>query len=152
MTNLQDRVLEIFKDLKTSKNGVQKPQSFDAKIRRWDRRSQDEAGQAISDLISDNYMSVNDGWYVLTEKGYNHIYKDYSIDDTEEIILDTVRKHKVGVGNIIKENWLTSTQQSVGRFHFDNFNKALQNIIDKGFLENTNQGLKLTLSGYEKIY
>jgi hypothetical protein len=152
MTNLQERILEIFKDLKTSKNGVQKPQSFDSKIRLWDRRSQDEAEQAIADLITDNYMSVNESWYVLTEKGYNYIYRDYSIEDTEEIILDIVRNHKVGVGNIIIQNWFTSTQQSADRFHFDNFNKALQNIIDKDFLENTEQGLKLTSSGYEKIY
>ena len=151
MTNTQEKILDVFKKHKTPKDGLIKPQSFD--IRSWDRRSQDEFPEAMKQLIADGYSSVKDDWYVLTEKGYNHIYCDYSIEDTKEIILGVFRKHKVGVGEILMQNHFISVQKNADRFHFDNFNSAMQSLISDGLIEITDKGYtKLTQSGYDKIY
>lgn len=151
MTDTQEKIFEVFKKHKTPKDGVIKPQSFD--IRNWDRRIHDEFQDAIGQLITDNYVSTKDGWYVLTEKGYNHIYSNYTIEDTIELILDVFRKHKVIVGEILMQNHFIKPQQDMDRFHFDNFSIAMQKIIVDGLIELTKEGCyKLTQFGYNRIY
>ena len=151
MTNTQEKILDVFKKHKTPKDGVLKHQSLN--IHSWDRRSQDEFQKSMNDLISKGYVSTKEEWYVLTEKGYDHIYRDYSIAYTEEIILDVFRKHKTGVGQILMQNHFITVQQNADRFHFDNFNIALNNIIAGGLIEITNEGYyKLTQAGYDRIY
>jgi hypothetical protein len=152
MTNTQQKILEVFKEFKTSLNGVLKPQSLDSRIRNWDRRSQDEAANAVEQLIKEEYISTNDNWYVLLEKGYNHLFSDYKLEDTENIILDVFKKHKIGVGQMLMTNSFISTQNSAERFHFDNFNNAINSLIQKHLIESTERGYILTQSGYEKIY
>lgn len=107
----------------------------------------------MQQLISDEYISIKDNWYVLTEKGYDHLYSDYSIEDTKDLILGVFRKHKVGVGEILMQNHFISLQQDMDRFHFDNFNAALHSLIAEGQIEiNEKNYYKLTQSGYDKIY
>ena len=151
MTNTQEKILDVFKKHKTPKEGILKPQSINIRI--WDRRSQDEFENAMKQLIADEYVSVKNEWYVLTEKGYNHIYCDYSIEDTKELILEVFRKHKIGVGEILMPNHFISLQQNIDRFHFDNFTIAIQSLILERLIENTDKSYyKLTQSGYDKIY
>ena len=151
MTSTQEKILEVFKKHKTPKDGVIKPQSFD--IRSWDRRSQDEFQDAMNQLITDGYVSTKDNWYVLTEIGYDHNYSEYSIEDTKELIMGVFKKHKVGVGEILMQNHFITLQQTMERFHFDNFNSAIQGLISDELFEITDKGYyKLTQSGYDKIY
>lgn len=151
MTNTQEKILEVFKKHKVPVNGILKPQSIN--FRTWDRRSQDEFQISMNELIEEGYVSVRDNWYVLEEKGYRYIYRNYSIEDTKKIILDVFRKHKVGVGEILMSNHFITTQQNAERFHFDNFNSAMQDLIADGLIEFTDKGYyMLTQLGYDNIY
>lgn len=151
MTNTQEKILEVFKKFKTPKDGIIKLQSFNTQT--WDRKSQDEFNSAMQQLISDVYVSTKDGWYVLTEDGYNYIYRKYSIEDTKQLIMNVFRNHKVGVGGILMQNNFITLQQTAERFHFDNFTFALQSLISDGLIEVNEIGYyKLTQSGYDRIY
>lgn len=152
MTNTEQKILDVFKEFKTSRNGVLKPQSLDSRIRSWDRRSQDESRASIQQLISDEYITINDNWYILLDKGYDYISKDYSIEDTEALILDIFRKHKKGIGEMLMTNSFLAVQQSAERFHFDNFDNAFKSLISKGLLEQVERGFRLTQKGYDTIY
>lgn len=153
MTNLKQRILEIFKDFKTPVNGILKPQSVEGRIRNWDRRSQDEANGAFNELISDGYIGLKDGWYTLTQKGYNHLNKDYSITDTENIILDFLKSRNLKAGYVIMPNWFNSLLTKLDRVHFDNFYTALQNVIDNGIIEvRSNNDMFFTQKGYDALY
>lgn len=151
MTNTQEKILEIFKKHKTPKEGVIRPQSFD--INSWDRLSQDEFAEAINQLIEEGYVSVKEGWYLLTEKGYDYIFRNYSIKDTEEVILNFFRKHKIREGEVLMQRNFNSLQEE-DRFHFDNFNNAMQNLILEGLIEITVEKnyFKLTQAGYNRVY
>lgn len=152
MTNTAEKILEVFKEFKTPVNGVLKPQSLDSRIRNWDKRSQDEAANAINQLITDEYISTKDNWYVLLEKGYTHLFSGYKLEDTENIILSVFAKHKIGVGQMLMTNSFITLQNSVERFHFDNFNNAINSLIEKGLIQTTERGYILTQNGYDKIY
>ncbi len=152
MDNLQQEILKIFGEFKTPVNGIISLQSVESRIRNWDRRSQDNSKQALDELISTGYVGTKNSWLTLTQKGYDFLNQGNSIADTEEIILDFLRKRNLGVGHIIMENWFTSLRTKLERFHFDNFNEALQNIINKGFIEVRSDGLFFTQKGYDKIY
>ena len=74
MTSTQEKILDVFKQNNIPKNGILSPQLID--YFSWDRLSQDEFPDAMQGLINDGFVSTKDIWYVLTEKGYNCIYKD----------------------------------------------------------------------------
>jgi len=151
MTNTQEKILEVFKEHKVSRNGVLKPQSIN--IRSWDRRSQDEFENEIKQLIEDEYIFIKDSWYVLTDKGCDYIYRNYSIETTKSLILEVFKKHKIGIDEIIMQNSFIKLQQSVDRFHFDNFTLAFQNLISDEYIEIAgNNCYKLTKLGYDNIY
>jgi len=152
MDNLQQEILRIFGEFKTPVNGILNPQSLQSRIRNWDRRSQDNSVQALNELISNGYVGTKENWFTLTQRGYDFLNQDLSIEDTENIILDFLRNRNLGVGHVIMENWFINLTTKLERFHFDNFNKALQNIIAKGFIEVRNNGLFLTQEGYDKLY
>lgn len=152
MDNLQQKILEIFGEFRTPINGVLKPQSLESRINKWDKRSQDNSSQALDALISNGYVGIKDSWLQLNQKGYDFLNQGLKIEDTENIILDFLRKKNLGVGNIIMENWFTSLTNNLQRFHFDNYKEAFQNIIKKGFIEKRNNRLFLTQEGYDKLY
>lgn len=152
MDNLQEQILRIFGEFKTSVNGILKPQSIESRVRNWDKRSQDNAPQALNDLISNGYVGTKDSWLTLTQKGYDYLNQGLSIEHTENIILDFLRKRNLGVGHVIMPSWFTSLTTQLERFHFDNFNVALNNIIKNGYIEARNNGLFLTQIGYDKLY
>lgn len=153
MDNLQQKILEIFAEFRTPVNGVLKLQSIESKITKWDRRSQDNSQQALNSLISDGYIiDTKDYWLRLTQKGYDFLNQGYSILDTEEVILDFLKMRSLKTGHVIMENWLTNLTTKLERFHFDNFHEALQNIVDKGYIELRHNGMFLTQKGYDKIY
>ncbi|MPT35695.1 MAG: hypothetical protein E2604_11580 [Flavobacterium sp.] len=153
MDQLKQRILEIFREFKTPVNGILKPQSVEGRIRNWDRRSQDDANEAINELISEEYIGVKDNWYTLTQKGYNHLNEDYSITDTENIILNFLKSRNLKAGDVIMPNWFNSLLQNIGRVHFDNFNTALQNVIHKGIIEvRSNNDMFFTQKGYDELY
>lgn len=152
MDNLQQKILEIFGEFRTPVNGVLKPQSIYSRITNWDRRSQDNSQQALNDLMSDGYIGTKDNWLTLTQQGYDFLNKGYSISDTESIILDFLKDRNLGVGHVIMENWFISLTTKLERFHFDNFNNAFQNIIDKGYIEVRSNGMFFTQRGYDEIY
>ncbi|MPS74240.1 MAG: hypothetical protein E2590_13990 [Chryseobacterium sp.] len=152
MDNLQQKLLQIFGEFRTPVDGVLKPQSLESRIKNWDRRSQDNAHQALNDLISNGYVGTKDSWFTLTQKGYDFLNQGLSIEDTENIIMEFLRKRNLGVGHAIMANWFTSLTTRLERFHFDNFNNALQNIINKGFIEERSNGLFFTQKGYDRVY
>ncbi|MCL2597478.1 MAG: hypothetical protein FWD66_07445 [Paludibacter sp.] len=104
-------------------------------------------------LIDDGFVSTKDDrWYILTEQGYEYIYKNYTVKDTEELIMSVFRKHKKGIGEPIMSNSFLSLQQDMERFHFDNYGLAFQNLIEGNFIELVNDRLyKLTKDGYDRI-
>lgn len=152
MTSTQEKILEVFKEFKIAINGILNPQSLNSRIRTWGKRSQDESTEAIKQLITGGYISSDDKWYILLEKGYNYIFRNYSIEDTEQLILDVFRKHKIGVGEILMQNSFLSFRQEAERFHFENFNNAILNLHTKRLIESSDMGYKLTQAGYERIY
>lgn len=103
-------------------------------------------------MISNGYVGTKDNWLRLTQKGYDFLNQGFSISDTERVILDFLRKRNLGVGHAIMENWFTSLTPKLERFHFDNFNKALQNIVDKGYIEIRSNEMFFTQKGYDEIY
>lgn len=152
MDKLKENILKIFREFKTPVNGILKPQSLEGRIIKWDRRSQDNAQQALTELISEGYVGTKEGWLTLTQKGYDFLNIGYSIIETETVILNFLSKRNLGVGNVIMENWFNSELPKLERIHFDNFNTALQNIINKGFIEVRTNGWFLTQEGYDEIY
>ncbi|ADQ82989.1 hypothetical protein J5295_08840 [Riemerella anatipestifer] len=152
MENLQERILKIFSEFKTPVNGILMPQSIESRISKWDRRSQDEASNALNELISNGYVGTSGHWLTLTQKGYDFLNQGLSIEDTENVILEFLRKRNLGVGHVIMENWFISLQNQIERFHFDNFNVALNNILNKGYIEQRDNGIFLTQKGYDKLY
>lgn len=152
MDILQSKVLQIFREFKTPVDGILNPQSIQSKIRNWDRRSQDNSLVAINELKSNGYIGTKDNWFTLTQKGYNFLYEGFSIEDTENIILEFLRKRNLGVGHVIMKNWFTSFTTEIERYHFDNFNEAFSNIIEKEYIEVRQNGLFFTQKGYDKVY
>jgi predicted transcriptional regulator len=152
MTIRQDLILKAFKKLRVPCDGALKPESLDIEIKRWPEPYQDEAFDALKRLVDSEYILVRGSSYVLTEKGYDYIYKDYSIRDTEKIILDEIRRRDIDAGNIIMSNWLNALQRDMEIFHSDNFNNAIRSLIDKGFIEAAEMGYKLTQEGYSEAY
>lgn len=152
MDNLQQKILKIFGEFKTPANGILKPQSLSSRIKNWDRRSQDNSQQALDELISNGYVGTKDNWLTLTQKGYDFLNQGFSIEDTENIILDFLRNRNFGVGHVIMENEFANLTRKLERFHFENFNQAVQNIISNGFIEVRNNRLYLTQEGYDKLY
>ena len=152
MENLQERILKIFNEFKTPVDGILSPRSIESKISKWDKRSQDEAPDALNELISNGYVGTKDNWLTLTQRGYDYLNQGLSIEDTENVILDFLRQRKLSVGHVIMENWLTNLTTRLERFHFDNFNKALNNIFNKGYIEQRDNGMFLTQRGYDKLY
>jgi len=152
MTNTQERLLDIFKSNKVGVGHILKPQVIMSKTRSWDRRALDEAQGAINGLVDEGYISTNGDFFVLEQKGYDHIYAGYSILDTERMIMDVFRRHKIGVGQMIMSNSFLELERSMERFHFDNYNQAFQNLGRKGMIEFVERGYKLTQIGYDAIY
>jgi hypothetical protein len=152
MTITEELTLKAFKKFRIPSGGVLKAESFSAEMKRWHKAYQEEAFSARKKLIDGGYLSIKDKCYILTDKGYNYIYKDYSVIDTEKLILTKIGRHGIDVGNIIMTGWLNSLQLEAERFHSDNFNNAIQNLMEKGFIETVEIGYRLTQEGYSKIY
>jgi predicted transcriptional regulator len=152
MNELKEKILDIFREFKTPVNGVLNPKSIEGRILKWNRTLQENTQQSITELISEGYVGSKEGWLTLTQKGYDFLYNGYSILETESIILDFLAKRNLGVGNVIMQNWFNSELTKLERIHFDNFNTALQNIIDKGFIDAGTNGWFLTQKGYDEIY
>jgi hypothetical protein len=152
MTNLQEQILEVFKDFKVSRNGVMNPLSLDMRIKKWDSNSRNDSATAVKELIGNGYISFDQNWYTLLDKGYDHIFYGYSIADTESLILGEFKSRKISIGHRLMRDSLSPLQQSLERFHFDNFNPALKNLILVGLIEIEDRSYKLTQKGYDKIY
>lgn len=152
MDNLQQKILAIFSIFKTPVNGNLKLQNIESQIKNWDKRSQDNSQTALETLISNGYIYKDDTWLKLTQKGYDFLNQGYSIKNTEDLILNFLVKRNLSVGDIILYNWFTALFPKLERIHLDNFNDALQNIINKGFIEIRDSKMYLTQGGYDKIY
>ena len=152
MNQTKIKILEVFREFKTPVDGILNPQSLNSRIMKWDVKSQDESKNAIEELMKDEYIGMNDRFLTLTQKGFDFLNQDYDIEDTETIVLDMLRKRKLRVGNVIMPNWLTAEQQNLERIHFENFNQAINNVLQKEYIEEKPNGLFLTQKGYDKIY
>jgi len=152
MKELEQCLIDVFKEFKVPKNGIIRSQTLYGRIRTWDRPAQDGATSALNQLISDGYIAFDDNHYILLENGYNYIFRNYSIVDTEKVILNEFKIRKLGVDHILPSNTLISLQQSVERFHFDNFTIALERLISQKHIKELDHGYILTGKGYDEIY
>ena len=152
MTGMQERIFKVFKEFKVSRNGVIDSHSLDKTIKKWGTGSRDGEDKAIDELIALAYLSFDNDWYTLLAKGYDHIYAGYSIGDTELLILGEFKARKISPGHRLMRDSLSPFQHSLERFHMDNFNTALLNLISIGFLVKEERGYILTQNGYDKIY
>lgn len=150
---MRERILEIFKKQKTPVNGFVMNRVFSTFIRTLNPREQDEFPTALQGLLDEGYIETRDGDYILTQEGYNYIYRDYTLNETEEIILNVFREHKIRAGQILMQNTFTILQNRLERIHFDNFNNAINSLITDGLITITPQRhFMLTQNGFEHIY
>lgn len=152
MTNTQELILQVFQDFKTAREGVLKPQSLDTRVRKWERPAQEEAAEALQGLMAEDYVSTKEGWYVLTGKGYDYIYRNHSVAETEKIIRQELKRRNLAAGNSILLNWFNTLKHEIDRYHFDHFNEAFQNLVNEEIMEAAERGYKLTDKGYNQLY
>ena len=152
MTGIQDRIFKVFKEFKVSRNGVIDNNSLDVTIKKWGTGSREGEAAALNELISLGYLSLDNNWYTLLPKGYDHIYHGYSVTDTESLILGEFKARKISPGHRLMRDSLSPFQHSLERFHMDNFNPALLNLMTFGFLQKQDRGYILTQKGYDKIH
>jgi len=133
MNQVQQLILEIFKEFKVPVDGIINPMSF--RVNSWDRNLQDQFIDSIEKLIKEGYVFSKEKNYGITQKGYDLIYQNYSIKDTEELILSLFKKHKVGVDEILMSNNFTLFVNELERYHFDNFTNAIDSLIKETSIE-----------------
>jgi wobble nucleotide-excising tRNase len=152
MNEVSKRIMEIFRKAKVGADNVLKTQVVQEAIRSWDRPAQGEAQKASNKLMDEGYLQAKEGWYVLTQKGYDYVYEGYSIEDTKRLILDEFERKKVGASEGMMVNSLISLKQNAGRFDMDNFAKAMQEMANDAWIKESGHMLLLTEEGYKKVY
>jgi hypothetical protein len=152
MTGMQERIFNVFKEFKVSRNGVIDSNSLDLTIKKWGTGSREGEDKALGELVALGYLSFENNWYTLLGKGYDHIYDGYTITDTESLILGEFKARKINAGHRLVRDSLSPLQHSLERYHIDNFNAALLNLITLGFLVKEDRSYILTQNGYDKIY
>lgn len=151
MTSTQEKILNNFKHYKTPVDGILNPRSID--VRSWDRRSQDEFNDHLENLIEQEYLGTKNSWLTLKQKGYDYLYRDYKVQDTKDLIMQVFAEHELGVNQVLMKRVFNNFVQKLERFHFDNFNKAMDSLISDELIEpQDDRFLKLTQKGYDYIY
>ena len=149
MNNLQLKILNIFREFKNGVGHVLNPQSLNSKISQWDRRSQDESQTAIENLVTEGFISYDGSHFILNQSGYDKIWEGYTLQDTENFILNIYRERNLGIGHGLHPAALNGIRNNAERFHMDNMGTAWQSLVDKGYL---NENGQLQQTGYDKIY
>lgn len=145
-------IFDIFRKHKTPVNGVLYPRHISASIHLWDRSQQEQFRYDIQKLADEEYIIIEQDVYRLTKKGYDYIYQHYSLQDTIDIILADIRRHRIGEDEMLLLQNLMLTLKNAERVHFDNYHEALRQIADRGWVTYNERGVVLTRDGYNEMY
>lgn len=152
MNSIEQKILKIFHDRKVGENKVLKPQVVELEVSKWNAADRSGVSEALEYLFKEGHIAKKDDWYVLTSKGYSWLYKDSSINETELQILQELRRRELRAGNVIQPNWFISLQMSMNKFHQDNFGGAMENLHQRGIIENRENRMILTEEGEGELY
>ena len=105
----------------------------------------------IIELVKENYLSEKNGGFELLQKGYNYIFKDYTLEDTEQLILLTLKNHNIKKGESVLFNFI-NRKSEWEKYFVDTFDDAIKSLTDKELFIKDDQNLLLTDLGYDKVY
>lgn len=151
-TAISESIFDIFRKYKVPVNGTLYPRHIVASTHLWDKQRQERFEQQASELVKDGYIVKEGDAYRLTQKGYNYIYQYYSLQDTVELILSDFRKRRIGENEMLLLPALLSTLQEADRYHFDNYDKAMKVLSERGWVATNGRGFVLTREGFSEVY
>lgn len=115
-------------------------------------KEQEDIKGTLEALEADDFISVSDTGIQLKQKGYDHIFSEYSIQDTEEKILNALRKFDLRRGDAVPFVPLFHQRNEWGRYYFDTFQAAFDSLIANGYITKEGQSLFLSDKGFDKLY
>lgn len=152
MNDTQQLILNTFKQFHVSYNEYLPYSSMNSKKINWTDEHQENFESSLQELVNQDYIQLINRGYILTEKGYNFIFMDYSIEDTKSLIMNEFKKREIQEGQGLQVqvfNEFTEYEQ----FHADNFINAMDQLINEEKLRNGNNfNYILTKTGHNTIY
>jgi len=115
-------------------------------------KQQESFNASVDELVNESYLSEKNGGLELLQKGYDHIFKDYTLEDTERLILHILEDSKIGRGHSIPLRIFFERQVDWERYFADTLEMAIQSLITKGIFTEDGQNLFLSDLGFEKVY
>lgn len=152
ITNISEKIFEIFRKHRIPANGVLYPRHISASIHLWEKSGQEGFEEEMNELVRQGFVNAEEDIFRLTQRGYDYLYRRYSIQDTMDVILSDFRKRRIGKNEILLLPALLATLQDVDRYHFDQYDKAIHVLVDKGWLLANGRGFILTEEGYTEVY
>ncbi len=152
MNGLEKKILQLFETYQVARNGILQFQSFQSKVLNFSRKEQDNLTEAIQFLTNKGYIEEVKQGFKLTSSGFDYLYSNITIEDTENEIMDVFYSKNMGVSHVLPKQALMGTKVSLHPKHKENLNEAIDNLLKKQFVEDANTGLRLLQAGYDHIY
>ena len=152
MDEVSKKFLMIFRKFNVGKEEFLSIQKIKSITFYWDRGDQDKIPEAISYLISENYIKKSESSYVLLEKGYKYLYPEIRIEYVASEILEIFKDLRIGKNEILMFQKLQLKIFELKREYRDKATEALKWLVSLHLIELADIGYKLLERGYHKIY